>query len=186
MFWAVMVSGTPIVDFRTDEELQDDEHEAQRMERFFDISSVSATDEYVDEWDLKEKALSVIFEKLLKSSRFIAALQSDSGNHQDADVEASFVFPPENFAGASEVNYLAGTPGYQSWTPRLTIAHANGSIALVSTTFEFVEGGKDRPAKWSCTSLRADLVMRSTGEPTCEPICDLRGPIPHGVQYMRI
>lgn len=201
LFWASLVSGTPFVDLRTDEEIQEDENESRRLERFFDVDGLPDV-EYLEEWQTKEEALSQILDKLLRSQRFLecmlpggfsGASPSDAppgsraavaAVYEADDVEVSYVLPPPGTVGNQ--GSLSMATGPRPWFPRLIIAHRDGSLALVNITLEHVAAGKDREERWACTSLRADLIAFCDGEPACESICDLSGPLPHGVRYMRI
>eukprot|EP00928_Gymnodinium_smaydae_P033609 TRINITY_DN24021_c0_g1_i1.p1 TRINITY_DN24021_c0_g1~~TRINITY_DN24021_c0_g1_i1.p1 ORF type:complete len:247 (-),score=61.09 TRINITY_DN24021_c0_g1_i1:47-748(-) len=209
------------VDFRTDEEIADDEHEARRIERFFDVDRLPET-ECMIEWSAKEEALSEVVAKLLKSSRFTEALTrgvealleaeeaSSSSSASDdlsaasasathgssavgdlaAAVEVSYVLPPAPPADSHDATPTvlvdAAVGVRPTWAPRLVITHQNGALVLVTLEFERVEKAKDREARWTCTALRSDLVATVGGEPTAEPIGELRGPLPHGVRYMRL
>lgn len=72
LFWLSMIY-TPLFDFRTDEELQEEEEELKRAERFYDIEGCTQ-DEYAIEWKTKGEALAQVREKLLKSKRFMRIL----------------------------------------------------------------------------------------------------------------
>jgi len=203
LFWASLAFGTPFLDLRTDEEVQEDENEVQRLERFFDVEGLPEA-EYLAEWQAKEEALSQMVDKLLRSQRFLDCMlpgaysgagpsdappRSSASVASEADnVEVSYVLPPPGTVGDAVLAHggLSTATGPRAWYPRLIIAHQEGSLALVSVALEHVARGKDRDERWACTSLRADLISFCDGEPACEPICDLRGPVPHGVRYMRI
>lgn len=225
LFWASLVWGANFFDYRTPEEVEEDEAEVQRLERFFDVQGLPE-DEYLTEWTAKDEALGKVVEKLLRSQRFLecmlpgaydapqggagagadseargsdsAAWQQQAGGSgassstvaEEADaVEVSYVLPPPGAVVdgvlGDEGSLSTGT-GPRPWAPRLMVAHRLGSLALISVRFEHVPKAKDREERWACTTLRADLVAFPDGEPACEPICDLRGPVPHGVRYMRI
>lgn len=203
LFWGALALGAPMLDFRTDEEVSEDENEVRRLERFFDVEDLPEA-EYLVEWQAKEEALSQIVDKLLRSQRFMDCLMpgafSDSGTAEDgprkgeaasADVsqadgvEVSYILPPPGAAGDA-VSTVSTATGQRPWSPRLIVAHREGSLAMVSASFEHVARGKDRDERWACTSLRSDLIAFCDGELACESICDLRGPPPHGVRYVRI
>jgi len=210
-FWVSVAYGAPLLDLRTEDEIQEDENEVRRLERFFDVEGLPEA-EYMAEWTVKEEALSNIVEKLLKSHRFMEMLSRGPDEYTGSEpldtqqpapwsqshkvvspsaeaeaVEVSYVLPPPGAAedaGLAEV--VGGSSGPRPWAPRLVVAHRGGSLALVSLTFEYVVKGKDREERWACTALRGDLVAAPRGVAAFEQICDLRGPVPHGVRYMRI
>lgn len=195
MFWASMVLE---FDFRNDQELQDDEHEVRRLERFFDVEGLPEA-EYLAEWDAKEQALSQIVDKLFRSQRFLEGLrpggfpghssgmQLAAGSSEQADsMEVSYILPPTPWHGGNLATALQASPGPAPWSPRFVVNHGEGALALVSASFEYVQKGKDRDERWACTSLRSHLIAHSDGEHACEPLCDLRGPMPHGIRYMRL
>jgi len=193
-FWVSLVWGGTFFDYRTQEEIEEDDAEVRRLERFFDVEGLP-DDEYLTEWSSKDEALSKMVDKLLRSQRFVDCMTtgssealpgSQSSGNEATSVEVSFVLPPIGIVGAGDDAADAG-PGPRPWYPRLMLAHRLGSIALVSVSFEHVPGKKDREERWACMSLRCDLVALPNGEAaTGESICDLRGPVPHGVRYMRI
>lgn len=222
LFWVSLVHGGPLLDFRTDEEIQEEEHEMLRLERFFDVEGLSEA-EVTAEWTGKEAALSQILEKLLRSQRVLTMLTASPGEAAALDdggsasseavgavkvptlevltslIEVSYVLPPpasEDGSTSTPLEFLgrhaqaaasaasAGLP--PPWAPRLILAHRGGSLILVSLLFEHVVRGKDREERWACTEMRGDLMAAAGGEPTCVPICNLSGPVPHGVRYMRI
>lgn len=218
LFWMSMVWGGPLFDLRTDEEIAEDEHEEQRLERFFGIDNVAEAD-YIAEWHAKEEALSQMVEKLLKSPRFMGMLKRGLDDdvtsiaeaaqaswspsrkagpaHQSVEaaalsIEVSYILPPvpsgddqdgQMFSSPQDIRH---TGGPRSWHPRLIIAHRSGAFALVMLTLEHVEKVKDRDERWTCTKLRAELLAGPGGECLGEALCDLVGPTPHGVRYMRI
>jgi len=219
LFWGAVAWGVPL-DFRTDEEVQEDEMEVRRLERFFDVEHLPEAD-YLIEWRVKEEALADIIDKLLRSHKFIGCMlpgaytddDTSEGGLQPADaqrqqpgkasrlnteadrIEVSYVLPPSGYgrisaAAAADGELGSGAlttqTGPRPWRPRIVLAHREGSLALISAAFEYVARGKDREERWACTALRADLVSYCDGDTTCESICDLRGPLPHGVRYMRI
>lgn len=223
LFWASMVHGGPLLDFRTEEEIEEEEHELLRLERFFAVDGITSEAEVTIEWTAKEDALSQILEKLLRSPRVFAMMTAspgeaaalDDGGQMVSDpvatvkapslqalsslVEVSYVLPPpasEDGSMPTQVDVLgryaqavasaasAGVP--PPWAPRLILAHRGGSLILLSLLFEHVVKGKDREERWACTEMRGDLIAAAGGEPTCVPICNLNGPVPHGVRYMRI
>lgn len=213
LFWASLVQGAPIIDLRTDEEIQDDETEVRRLERFFDVERLPE-DQYFEEWTAKEQALSLIVDKLLKSRRFVTSLSRGAGaddvggpdfEHQVswspsrkaaggggpeagaaghlACAELSYVLPP---ALAEEDMEAYSSGATRPWRPRLIVAHQSGAVALILLAFEYVVGGRDQEDRWACTALRADLVAGPDNELAGELLCDLTGPLPHGVRYMKI
>jgi len=212
-FWSSLAWGSPILDFRTDEEVQDDENEVRRLERFFDVEGLSQA-EYLSEWTVKEEALSNMVDKLFRSQRFMDALARGPDEAADAEegsagdmltqrsqsrksgqftpdleaVEVSYVLPPPLLeeSPADEAVESSDATGPRPWYPRLVVAHRDGGLALITLGFEYVTKGKDREERWACTTLRADLVATFHGEAASECICDLQGPLPHGVRYMRI
>lgn len=215
-FWASLVMGAPLVDLRTDEEIQEEENEVKRLERFFGVEGLSEA-EYLTEWTTKEEALSQIVEKVLRSRNFMDTLvQGPPADGHDASlksqdlvpwsrasraapqavaeaeaVEVSYVLPPpqaedEDSIDADNGEYLVTGDVYRRWLPRLVLAHRGGGLALLALAFERVARGKDNEERWACTSLQGYLVLASGGEATSEEICDLCGPVPHGVRYMRI
>eukprot|EP00747_Dinoflagellata_sp_TGD_P179442 gnl/TRDRNA2_/TRDRNA2_30239_c0_seq1.p1 gnl/TRDRNA2_/TRDRNA2_30239_c0~~gnl/TRDRNA2_/TRDRNA2_30239_c0_seq1.p1 ORF type:complete len:328 (+),score=72.29 gnl/TRDRNA2_/TRDRNA2_30239_c0_seq1:86-1069(+) len=217
LFW-LSVSGIvgPILDFRTEEEIQEDENEARRLERFFGVETLPEAD-YLAEWSAKEEALSQIIAKLLLSQRFMLALSEGIVEPEDStdvrhvpsrkmkrkveeiakEVEVSYVLPPPLDDGEQALDGDSGRDlGAHAaedalggpWQPRLVVAHRGGALALVSLVFEFVEGhGKTgREERWACTQLRGDLIAGVDGEPTTDAIFYVSGPWPHGIRYMRI
>eukprot|EP00401_Gymnodinium_catenatum_P066209 CAMPEP_0117530092 /NCGR_PEP_ID=MMETSP0784-20121206/38165_1 /TAXON_ID=39447 /ORGANISM="" /LENGTH=348 /DNA_ID=CAMNT_0005326425 /DNA_START=9 /DNA_END=1055 /DNA_ORIENTATION=- len=207
-FWMSLVWGMPLVHLRTDDEIQDEENEVRRLERFFDVEGLPEF-EYLAEWAAKEEALAGVVEKLLRSPRFAEAFllgpdDLDAEHDQDpprsrrgslsaaeadnlaALVEVSYVLPPPAQDDGGTLNDSLGTGGTQPWMPRLIFAHRGGALALVAMVLEHVEKGKDREERWTCTELRSELIATRGGEALGEPICDLKGPLPHGVRYMRI
>jgi len=209
-FWVSLVTGYPFLDTRTDEEIQDDEHEVRRLERFFGVEGLSEAESFA-EWTNKEEALSQIVEKVLRSRHFMDMLVQ--GPHADIDaaspkptdyspwpkakaarlsaeaeaVEVSYVMPPPAAEEDDDTLDVAGGDAQRRWAPRLVLAHRGGGLALLALAFEHVAArGKDREEHWSCTALQGYLVLAGGGEATCEEICDLHGPVPHGVRYMRI
>jgi len=213
LFWVSLAWGAPILDFRTDEELEDEENEVRRLERFFDVEGLPEAD-YLSEWTVKEEALEDIVDKLLRSTHFLELLirgpqdayADEAAGNADAHrspawaqkqrqahllaeadyVEVSYVLPPPIEEPLPEGDGSLDAVGPRPWHPRLVLAHRDGGLALVMLSFEYVVRGKDREERWACTSLRGDLVAAYRGEPTYECICDLQGPVPHGVRYMRI
>lgn len=194
-----MVWGGTFFDYRTQEEIEEDEAEVRRLERFFDVEGLPE-DEYLTEWSSKDEALSKIVDKLLRSQRFLdcvvtgavdaqrggGAASSNKLENEATSIEVSYVLPPVAIVGSGDDEGSSEGAGPRPWHPRLIIAHRLGSLALVSVSFEHVPGGKDREERWACTSLRTELVALPNGDPACESICDLRGPVPHGVRYVRI
>lgn len=214
-FWlSIVTSGSiPLLDLRTDEEIKEDEHEIERIERFFGMDGmVDGSDEYHDEWEAKNQALHQVHEKLVKSSRFMSLLERGLDEESSAgettqgfrkpqsekdrveaaatSIEVSYILPPS--FGSEEDDYAmvghssgaaGGTP---SWHPRLILAHRSGALALVLLAFEHVARDREREERWVCTRLRAELLAGPDGDPIGEPFCDLSGHAPHGVRYMRI
>lgn len=224
LVWVSLAYGAPLLDFRTDEEINEDENEARRLERFFDVEGLGEV-EYLAEWTAKEEALSQIVDKLLRAPRFTEAIArgpsgeaggtswdhngADGGHSEvrkgggaagsgsqeplEASVEISYVLPPPDGHNGGSYGYGAGANDrgalslqQRPWGPRLVVAHREGGLALVALRLEHVEKGRDREARWACTLLTCDLINSATGQPGCERVCDLRGPAPHGVRYMRI
>eukprot|EP00930_Biecheleria_cincta_P074994 TRINITY_DN62190_c0_g1_i1.p1 TRINITY_DN62190_c0_g1~~TRINITY_DN62190_c0_g1_i1.p1 ORF type:complete len:362 (+),score=72.56 TRINITY_DN62190_c0_g1_i1:38-1087(+) len=219
--WIALVSGAPLLDLRTPEEVQEEENEVLRLERFFDVAHLPEA-EYLTEWSAKEEALSKIIDKLLKSKRYLRLLtdgpedtdeagrsvsesglgaarsdfqlsslrkkaQGSSDEASASAVEFSYILPPAEAADAAgTMNVEPGEEGFRPWRPRLIFSHASGSLALITLCFQHLNAAKDRDEKWTCTALRAELVAAPGGEPMVEPLCDLEGPLPHGVRYMRI
>ena len=62
--WTAVLSGVTL-DFRTAEEVKQEEQEAQRLERFFDVEHLPEL-EYVKEWADKEQALAQMVDKLIR------------------------------------------------------------------------------------------------------------------------
>lgn len=227
LVWLSLAYGAPLLDFRTEDEVNEDENEALRLERFFDVEGLGEA-EYLAELAAKEEALAQIVDKLLRAPRFSEALargpgegggssfdQRDiDGGHAEgrmaaggasgtqeppeASVEISYVLPPPDGHGGG-MGYGAGVydrgtsslqqglPLHQRpWSPRFVVAHREGGLALVALRMEYVEKARDRDAKWTCLALACDLIQGPKGQPGSERICDLRGPAPHGVRYMRI
>lgn len=192
LFWGSLVWGGNIFDDRTQEEIDEDEAEVRRLERFFDVEGLPE-DEYLTEWTAKDEALCKMVDKLLRAQRFVDCLVSgdsssvgQSKEDEAAAIEVSYVLPPEALIGNVDEASSSEAAGPRPWHPRLIVAHRLGSLALVSSSFEHVAGKKDREERWACTSLRVELVALPNGEPLCESFCDLQGPWPHGVTYMRI
>lgn len=73
IMWLSVLSGVQLLDFRSDEEVAEDENEARRLERFFDVETLSEL-EYLPEWTTKEQALTKIVEKLLRSQQLVDRL----------------------------------------------------------------------------------------------------------------
>lgn len=191
LFWVSLVWGGAVFDYRTQEEIEEDEAEVRRLERFFDVERL-ADDDYLAEWTAKDEALSKIVDKLLRAAHFTDCMvtggsaEAPQASASEANsIEVSYVLPPVAALGDGEAEGMDG-PGPRPWYPRLIVAHRLGSLALVCVSFEHVPGSKDREERWACTSLRTDLITLPNGEAVCEPICDLRGPVPHGVRYYRI
>lgn len=118
-----------------------------------------------------------------KSRRALSSVEADAFA---SAVEVSYVMPPppdDEDSGAPNTG-----AAHLPWSPRVIIGHRGGALALVTLAFEHVEKGKDRVERWTCTALRADLVASLGGEAVegAECICDLRGPPPHGVRYLRM
>jgi len=210
LFWVQVVLGEPLLDWRTDEEIQEEENEMRRLERFFDVEGLPE-EKYTAEWTNKDEALSQIVDKLLRSPKVMEVLDRGPDDvHPDlapdtsfsplpnrhiarqgtleasiAAVEVSYVVPP----ASTEDGDLSQTdviPGLRQWKPRLLVAHGSGALALATFAFEYVEKGKNREERWACTALRCELVATYGGSAASEPLCDLHGPVPHGVRYMRI
>jgi len=188
VIWLSIASGTPILDFRTPEEVEEDENEVVRLERFFDVEHLPE-EEYLTEWSVKKEALQGVLDKLLKSKRLLELLaESNQTAEELASVaEFSYILPPAEGGLSSPMDLaLGGSEGYRPWNPRLVLSHSSGSLALVTLKFQHVNPAKGRDEKWTCTALRAELIASHGGEPASESICDLQGPLPHGVRYMRI
>eukprot|EP00927_Polykrikos_kofoidii_P034080 TRINITY_DN28913_c0_g1_i1.p1 TRINITY_DN28913_c0_g1~~TRINITY_DN28913_c0_g1_i1.p1 ORF type:complete len:352 (+),score=59.81 TRINITY_DN28913_c0_g1_i1:45-1058(+) len=204
-FWYSVWGGMPF-DLLTGESLEDD-YEA-RLERFFDVDRLPE-DVYQTEWSSKEQALAKIVEKVLRAPRFADALtlgldvlESRLGNEDEggmarpgrtklsdaeadelaAAVEISYVLPPPS--GEEELDSLSSSP--RRWLPRVLFAHRGGALAIVTLLMEPLENAKDRDDCWACTSLRGELITARGGESLAEPLCDIKGPLPHGIRYMRL
>lgn len=205
--WLSLLSGTQLLDIRSDDELLEDENEARRLERFFDVETLGEL-EYIPEWSAKEEALSQMVDKLFKSKEFMNGVASgpevDGSTEEVSEFSTSTNWKPDKDTaavvqaaqnGAVEISYVlpppteedeaAHSPG-ATWEPRLVLAHRSGGIALVHLAFEHVQKAKDREERWACTKLICDLVASPGGVAGSERICDLRGPLPHGVRYMRV
>ncbi|CAE8642011.1 unnamed protein product, partial [Polarella glacialis] len=52
--WFSLASGSSLLDFRTPEEIQEDENEVLRLERYFDVEHLPEA-EYLPEWATKEE-----------------------------------------------------------------------------------------------------------------------------------
>jgi len=214
-FWISLAWDFQLLDFRTEEEVAEEENEARRLERFFDVHFLPE-DEYLQEMQIKEEALSNMVEKLLKSNNFLDHIANGPLGH-DADgenadddslelpasraternspqlaaeadvVEVSYVHPPPKFEDGSEAGRSFDLDaGSRTWMPRLVFAHRDGGLVLVAMNFQYLLASKDREERWACTRLRADLIAGFGGEAASEAICCLHGPLPHGVRYMRI
>merc|ERR1711971_1140586 len=199
LFWISLLWGTPLIDLRTDEEIQDDENEARRLERFFDVEGLPEA-EYLVAWAAKDEALAALVEKLLRSPRIADALlltpdELDSASSRLADVshghsqlptneaeqlaaavEVSHVLPPSADASISGSADDACSNPNKPWTPQLIIAHKGGSMLLASLVFKHVGKDKDREERWTCTAIRADLIALQGGDHIGEPVCDINGP----------
>jgi len=219
-FWIALVGGMPL-DLRTEEEIQEDEYEVKRLERYFDVEGLDEAS-YLSEWTAKEEALSNMMEKLLRSPRFMDILARGPSESNGAP-EVGAGFPPGDVAAlaastpwlhaparkgtaavaaeaeAVEVSYVLPPPQEDAvgpgslvgssrlpWEPRLIVAHRGGGLALVSLAFEHVDRDRNREPRWACTFLKAELIAKGHGESAQELICDLSGPVPHGVRYMRV
>lgn len=167
LFWSTLVAGTPMLDLRTDEEVAEDEHEARRLELFFDVEGLSQ-DVYLDEWASKEEALQKVLTQLLKSRRFADVLENgvDALDADDANTEnvrsraASGASLPaarlQDFSSSVDVTYVlspykdgdAPNKGIQRrWSPRLLIAHRSGTLALLTLTLELVDRPKGKQSE---------------------------------------
>lgn len=185
----------------------------KRLERFFGVEDLPEA-QYDAEYTAKEEALVALIDKLLRSQRFLQALAHGAAKdaedmsssldphspaawslsktkaslkvsaQNDEAFEVSYVIPPSTVP--EEDGLLHTFDGPRRWHPRLVWSHQDGGMALCLLSFEHVAKGKDREERWACTKLRCDLIASPGGEPTLEEICDLRGPVPHGVRYMRI
>jgi len=117
------------LDLRTDEEIDEEENEARRLERFFDVHFLPE-DEYLQEMQIKEEALSNMVEKLLKSRNFLDHIANGPlGHDHDGDdensdsLELSAVRAPERKnaqlgaeAGVVEVSYVHPPPRFEDGT----------------------------------------------------------------------
>ncbi|CAK9058374.1 unnamed protein product [Durusdinium trenchii] len=193
--WLAVVSGVQL-DFRTPEEVKHEEEEAQRLERFFDVEHLSEV-EYAAEWAAKEQALAGIVEKLIRSRTLQESMESanrlegSSFSSQEAGdtdqvMEFSYVHPPAEADRLNSLGAEIASEGYRPWNPRLVLSHKTGSVALVTMRFQHVQAAHGRSETWACTKLRVELITGLHGEAMEEPLCDLQGPMPHGVRYMRI
>ncbi|CAE7628235.1 unnamed protein product [Symbiodinium sp. CCMP2456] len=196
------VSGVTL-DFRTPEEAKLEEQEAQRVERFFDVDHLPE-DDYLREWSCKEQALTGILEKLMRSrtvqdalspafarsemsqGHFIPGASAAEGENNEDALEFSYVVPPSEVPRLNSLELDLASEGYRPWNARLILAHSSGSLALVTTTFQHVPPAKGRGELWTCTALRAELIATQGGAVASDPICELQGPLPHGVRYMRL
>jgi len=203
-FWLIVVVARPAIDLRTDEEVQDEEEQMLRLERFFAVEALPDA-EYWAEWQAKNDALAAIIDKILRSPKISEALElgpcgeaedpewEGEENETDAKqsppsgkkttsedkVEVSFVLPPP--AGDEGVRGGGGP-----WCPKLAIAHQSGTIALVALVFEHVAADRNREERLACTQLCCDVILDHEDGLVCERLCDIRGPPPHGIRYMRI
>lgn len=190
LFWIALAMEGNILELRTPEEIEDDDAEAKRLERFYDVEQLP-NDQYLVEWSVKDEALGKILDKLVRSQRFLNCVATGSSEEPDraataieaGHLEISYVMPPAVGVDALTSHSAAGP---RPWQARMVIANHMGALVLVNVCLQHVAGRKDRDERWACTHLRADLISNSRGEPMCEMICDLSGPVPHGVQYMRI
>ncbi|CAJ1458734.1 unnamed protein product [Effrenium voratum] len=189
--WTSVVSGVAL-DLRTPEEAKQEEQEAQRLERFFDVDHLPEV-EYVAEWAAKEQALAGMVDKLMRSKTVQEALgdRSDGLGVSNAEekeevMEFSYVLRPLEANRLNSLDAEISSEGYRPWNPRVVLAHASGGLMLVSMRFQHLHAANGRNETWACTKLQAELIARQTGEALGEPICDIQGPMPHGVRYMRI
>lgn len=190
VFWIALAMEGNMLELRTPEEIEDDDAEARRLERFYDVEQLP-NDQYIGVWTAKDEALGKILEKLVRSQRFLNCMATGSSEEPDraatateaGHLEISYVMPP---AVGVEALTSQSAAGPRPWQARLVIANHMGALCLVNVCFQHVAGSKDRDERWACTHLRGDLISNSRGEPMCEMICDLSGPVPHGVQYVRI
>lgn len=142
------------------------------------------------EISMKEQALAGIIDKLARSRSIQDAMEPENpppqAPEESGDVETVMEFsyvhtPPQ---GGRLNSMELASEGYLPWNPRVILAHRSGSLALVTMTFQYVQA-YGRGETWACTKLRAEL-MESSHDALKEAICDLQGPLPHGVRYMRI
>lgn len=213
LFWLQLVVGVPTFDFRTDEEVLNEEQELQRLERFFDVHLLPE-DESIIEWQAKEEALNQVVEKLLKSQRFMDMLEKGfedatgapdgsqaswssskkvSAKELDArsqTIAVSYILKPAPAEADEDTDADAplehSSSALAPWTPRVMVQHRSGALALVILGLEHVEKAKDREERWTCTHLRVELIAGPDGDSYGEPLCDLSGHSPHGVRYLRI
>lgn len=86
-FWISLAWDAQLLDLRTEEELAEEENEARRLERFFDVHFLPE-DEYLQEMQIKEEALSHMVDKLLKSRNFLDHIANGPlGHDHDGDDE---------------------------------------------------------------------------------------------------
>lgn len=191
--WTAVVSGVTL-DLRTPEEINQEEQEAQKLERFFDVEHLPEV-EYAAEWGAKEQALASIVDKLTRSRTVQESMEllpvdtapgpSERSEEAEAVMEFSYIHPPPQASSLNTLDVEIASEGYRPWNPRLILAHTSGSLALVTMRFQHLQAAHGRSETWSCTKLRVELISSSPGALE-EAICDLQGPLPHGVRYMRI
>jgi hypothetical protein len=116
IFWSSLVFGVPILDFRTDGEVEEDDMEARRLERFFDVEGLP-DNEYMVEWSSKEEALSQIVEKVLRSQRFATAL-----TRWMAEDEA-------------DGGIITSTPRPDAWTSERSLGSDSSTVVSVEVSY---------------------------------------------------
>lgn len=129
-FWASMVLGD-LFDLRTDEEINADENEVRRLERFFDVEGLSEA-EYMTEWTAKEQALSQIMEKFLRSQKFTAIIARGPDEDVGDDEETEHQPKPAAWSKSSSTA-----------TPNVANISAEVSYVLPPPAEEDEVGGSD-------------------------------------------
>lgn len=117
VFWGSILYWASILDFRTDGEVEEDDMEARRLERFFDVEGLP-DNEYMVEWSSKEEALSLIVDKVLRSQRFAAALTRWMEAEEDTDV-----------------GIITSTPRPDAWTSERLLGSDSSAVVSVEVSY---------------------------------------------------